>query len=141
MRRGHLIAVMLASALTAALLAGCGSSSPAISDDASRQLDLQVVAVQNAAAALDRARAEGALADVRKAVTDLRARNKISADRAAKARDAAAAVEARLQSIPTTTSTTTTTTTTTTTPPPPTQNDGNGNKDRKKNGGGGGGGD
>jgi hypothetical protein len=137
MRRGHLIAVMLASALTAALLAGCGSSSPAISEDASRQLDLQVVAVQNAAAALDRARAEGALADVRKSVTDLRARNKISADRAAKVRDAAAAVEARLQSIPTTTSTTTTTTTTTT-PPPPTKNDGNGNTDRKKNGGGGG---
>jgi hypothetical protein len=138
MRRGHLIAVMLASALTAALLGGCGSSSPAISEDASRQLDLQVVAVQNAAAALDRARAEGALADMRKSVTDLRARNKISADRAAKVRDAAAAVEARLQSIPTTTSTTTTTTTTTT-PPPPTKNDGN--KDRKKNGGGGGGGD
>jgi hypothetical protein len=133
MRRGHLAVVVLAGALTAALLAGCGSSSPGISEDASRQLDLQVAAVRNAAAALDRGGAEVALANVRKGLTDLRARDKISADRAAKVRDAAAAVEAQLQSIPTTT----TSTTTTTTLPPTTREQNNDRKDKRgRNGGG-----
>lgn len=135
MRRRHLVVGMLASTLTAALLAGCGSSSPDISEDASRQLDLQVQAVRNAAAGLDRGGAEVALAEVRKSVTALRARDEISADRAAKVRDAAAAVEAQIQSIPTTT-----TTTTTTTLPPPTRDQGNGRKDRRGNGGDGAGG-
>jgi predicted component of type VI protein secretion system len=134
MTRRPLVVVMLAGALTAALLAGCGSSSPSISQDASTQLDLQAQAVRNAAAALDRDGAETALADLRRSVEELRARNKISADRKSKVLGAAAAVEAQLQSIPTTT---TTTTPPTTRVPPSTRNDNNGRKDKGKNGGGG----
>jgi hypothetical protein len=137
MRRRYLVFVVVATTLITALLAGCGSSSPGISEDASTQLDLQTQAVRNAAAALDRDGAEAALADLRRSVDELRARDKISADRKAKVLDAAAAVEAQLQSIPTTT----TTTTTTTTVPPTTRNDDNGRKDGKRNGGGRGGGD
>jgi predicted component of type VI protein secretion system len=134
MTRRPLVVVMLAGALTAALLAGCGSSSPSISQDASTQLDLQAQAVRNAAAALDRDGAETALADLRRSVEELRARNKISADRKSKVLGAAAAVEAQLQSIPTTT---TTTTPPTTRVPPSTRNNDNGRKDKGKNGGGG----
>jgi hypothetical protein len=108
-------------------LAGCGSSPPSITADASRQLDLQVQAVRMAVAAGNRAAAEGALAQVRKSVAELRSRDKISADRAAKVLDAAAAVEAKLGSMPTTTTTTTTT-------PPTTRDE---NKDRRKGGNGG----
>jgi hypothetical protein len=72
----------------------------------------------------------GTVAQVRKSVTELRSRDKISADRAAKVLDAAAAVEAKLGSLPTTTTTTTTTT------PPTTRDE---NKDRRKGGNGGGG--
>jgi hypothetical protein len=117
-----LVTAVLGGTLTLGLVAGCGSSSPDISPDASRQLNLQVQAVRNAAAALDRDGAAAALAEVRKSVTDLRAHGKISADRAAKARDAAAAVEVQLLSIPTTT-------TTTTTLPPSTRGDNNDRKD------------
>jgi hypothetical protein len=60
-------------------------------------------------------------------VAELRSRDKISADRAAKVLDAAAAVEAKLGSMPTTTTTTTTT-------PPTTRDE---NKDRRKGGNGG----
>jgi hypothetical protein len=109
-----LVATTLVAALTTAALAGCGSSSPGISEDASKQLELRVAAVWSAAASRDRAGAEAALADLRRSVEALRSRDDVSSDRATEILDAAATVEARLQSIPTTT-------TTTTTLPPPTR--------------------
>jgi hypothetical protein len=125
-------ALTLAALLGAAGGAACGSSSPGITEDASKQLELQVAAVRNAAAARDRPGAERALADLRRSVEDLR--HEISAERRSKVLDAAATVEARLQSIPTTT------TTTTTTPPRPSpKGDKGGEKERNggkgKNGG------
>jgi hypothetical protein len=115
MRRKQLVTSMVAAALAALVLVGCGSSSPGISEDASQQLELRVEAVRNAAAARDRNGAEAALADLRRSVDALRSRDEVSNDRATEILDAAATVEARLQSIPTTT------TTTTTTLPPPTR--------------------
>jgi hypothetical protein len=114
MRRGLSLTALLAAVLTAVALSGCGSSSPDISEDASNQLELRVAAVRNAASARDRAGAEAALADLRRSVETLRSRDEVSSDRATEILDAAATVEARLQSIPTTT-------TTTTTLPPPTR--------------------
>ena len=108
MRRTPLVVTMLAAALTTVALSGCGSSSPGINDDASKQLELRVAAVRNAAEARDRAGAETALADLRRSVEALRSREELSSDRATEILDAAATVEARLQSIPTTTTTTTT---------------------------------
>jgi hypothetical protein len=127
MRRTPLLITMLAAALTAAALTGCGSSSPGISEGASTQLELQVTAVRNAAVARDRAGAEAALADLRRSVETLRSRDEISSDRATEILDAAATVEARLQSIPTTT-------TTTTTLPPPTREEGDDNRGRGRGG-------
>ena len=114
MRQKPLVTAMLAAALAAVVLVGCGSSSPGISEDASQQLELRVEAVRNAAAARDRTGAEAALADLRRSVDALRSRDEVSKGRATEILDAAATVEARLQSIPTTT-------TTTTTLPPPTR--------------------
>lgn len=92
--------------LVGVLAVGCGgSSSPEISADASRQLEGQVRVVRAAAVALDREGAANALAALRGTVADLRAHKKISADRASKILDAAATVEARLGTIPTTTTT------------------------------------
>jgi HAMP domain-containing protein len=136
MRRTALASSTLAIGLAAVALAGCGSSAPGITEDASRQLELQVAAVRNAAASVDREGAERALADLRRSVEDLRARDEISDGRRSEVLDAAAAVEAQLLSIPTTT-----TTTTTTTPPPPTRDEDNDNlRDRNGRGGNGGGG-
>jgi HAMP domain-containing protein len=141
-RRAALASSVLAIGLGAVALAGCGSSAPGITEDASRQLELQVAAVRNAAASVDREGAERALADLRRSVEDLRARDEISAGRRSEVLDAAAAVEAQLLSIPTTT----TTTTTTTTLPPPTRdeddedNDNRRDRNRGGNGGDGGGG-
>jgi hypothetical protein len=126
--RTTLVATMLVAALTTAALAGCGSSSPGISEDASTQLELRVTALRNAAAARDRAGAEAALADLRRSVETLRSRDEISSDRATEILDAAATVEARLQSIPTTTTTTTTTTL------PPTTRDEDDNPGRGRGG-------
>ena len=140
MRRTTLASSIVTIGLAAVALAGCGSSAPGITEDASRQLELQVAAVRNAAAAVDREGAERALADLRRSVEDLRARDEISDGRRSEVLDAAAAVEARLLSIPTTT-----TTTTTTTVPPPTRDEDNddrrGRNDKGGDGGGGGGGD
>jgi hypothetical protein len=116
MSRTGLVATTFAAALAAVVFVGCGSSSPGISEDASQQLELRVEAVRNAAAGRDRAAAESALADLRRSVEALRSGDEVSSDRATEILDAAATVEARLQSIPTTT-----TTTTPTTLPPPTQ--------------------
>jgi predicted component of type VI protein secretion system len=113
-RRAPLVVTVLLAAYATVALAGCGSSSPSISEDASQQLELRVAAVRNAASARDRAGAEAALADLRRSVETLRSRDEVSSDRATEILDAAATVEARLQSIPTTT-------TTTTTLPPPTR--------------------
>lgn len=134
MRGAPIATVMLVVALCAVAFAACGSSSPGITDDASQQLELRVAAVRNAAAALDRTGAERALADLRRGVEELRGRDEISASRRSKVLEAAAAVEAQLQSIPTTT----TTTTTTTTLPPQTREK---NEDRRKGQNGGKGGD
>jgi hypothetical protein len=130
MRRVPIASMIVATGLAALALAGCGSSAPGISEDASRQLELQVAAVRNAAAALDREGAEQALADLRRSVEDLRARDEISAGRRSEVLDAAAAVEAQLVSIPTTT----TTTTTTTTVPPTTRDDNDNKRDRDRGG-------
>ena len=127
MRRGSwtLTAALILATLLGAGGASCGSSSPGITADASRRLELQVAAVRNAAAARDRAGAERALAALRRSVEDLR--HEISTERRSKVLDAAATVEARLQSIPTTT-------TTTTTPPPPRPKDDKGGEKEKKGG-------
>jgi hypothetical protein len=137
MRRTALASSVLAVGLAAIALAGCGSSAPGITEDASRQLQLQVAAVRNAAASVDREGAERALADLRRSVEDLRSRDEISDGRRSEVLDAAAAVEAQLLAIPTTT----TTTTTTTTLPPQTRDEDNDNRrDRNDRGGDGGGG-
>jgi hypothetical protein len=132
MTRMARITAMLATVLTAVVLAGCGSSSPGISEDASNRLQLQVEAVRNAATAHDRALAEGGLAELRRSVTDLRHRKEISRERATKIFDAAADVETQLQTIPTTT---TTTPPTVPSPPPKGGKDDDG-KDNKGKGGG-----
>jgi hypothetical protein len=129
MRRTRLVIAMLAAALAAVVLVGCGSSSPSISEDASQQLELRVEAVRNAAAARDRTGAEAALADLRRSVEALRSRDEVSSDRVSEILDAAATVEARLQSIPTTT-----TTTTTTLPPPTRGQDEDDNRGRGRGG-------
>jgi hypothetical protein len=129
-RRASIATVVVATGLAVLALAACGSAAPGITEDASRQLELQVAAVRNAAAALDREGAEQALADLRRSVEDLRARDEISAGRRSEVLDAAAAVEAQLVSIPTTTTTTTTTTTV-----PPTTRDDNDNKRNRDRGG------
>jgi hypothetical protein len=126
MRRASIATVVVATGLAVLVLAGCGSSAPGITEDASRQLELQVAAVRNAAAAVDREGAEQALADLRRSVEDLRARDEISAGRRSEVLNAAAAVEAQLLSIPTTT----TTTTTTTTVPPTTRDRDDDKRDR-----------
>lgn len=132
MRRPPLVTTMLAAAVMAVALAGCGSPSPGISEDAAAQLELRVEAVRNAAAARDRAGAEAALADLRRSVEALRSGDEINSDRATEILDAAATVEARLQSIPTTT------TTTTTLPPPTRDEDEDDNRGRGRGGDGGG---
>jgi predicted component of type VI protein secretion system len=132
MKPGALATVMLATMLTAVAVAGCGSSSPGITEDASNQLQLQVQAVRNAATTRDPSLAQAHLAELRRTVTQLRDRHKISGDRATKVLDAAAQVETQLQTIPTTT----TTTTTTVTPPPPARDKGDHGKDKKGKGGG-----
>lgn len=124
--RALMATLILATLLGVGGGSACGSSSPGITEDASKQLELQVAAVRNAAAARDRAGAERALADLRRSVEVLR--HEISTDRRSKVLDAAATVEARLQSIPTTT------TTTTTTPPPPSAKDGKGGEKEGKGG-------
>jgi hypothetical protein len=129
MRRTTLASSIVAIGLAAVALAGCGSSAPGITEDASRQLEFQVAAVRNAAASVDREGAERALADLRRSVEDLRARDEISDGRRSEVLDAAAAVEAQLLSIPTTTTTTTT---------PPTSNETNNNNRRGQDGGDGG---
>jgi hypothetical protein len=120
----------LATMLTVVALAGCGSSSPGITEDASNQLQLQVQAVRNAATTRDRSLAEARLAELRRTVTQLRDGRKISGERATKVLDAAAQVETQLQTIPTTT-----TTTTTVTAPPPARDKGDHGKDNKGKGG------
>jgi predicted component of type VI protein secretion system len=132
MKPGALATVMLATMLTAVAVAGCGSSSPGITEDASNQLQLQVQAVRNAATTRDPSLAQARLAELRRTVTQLRDRHKISGDRATKVLDAAAQVETQLQTIPTTT----TTTTTTVTAPPPARDKGDHGKDKKGKGGG-----
>jgi hypothetical protein len=116
---------VVAAALAALALTGCGSSSPGISESASTQLELRVQAVRDAAVARDRALAEQKLADLVQSVNDLRSRDKISAGRAEKVLDATNSVRAQLLTIPTTT-----TTTTTTTPPRTTRER---NEDRPEN--------
>ena len=132
MKPARLSATMLAIMLPAVALWGCGSSSPSITEGASNQLQLQVQAVRNAAATYDRSLAEARLAELRRTLTELRDRHKISGDRATKVLDAAAEVEAQLQAIPTTT----TTTTTTPAAPTPTRGKGDHGKDNKGKGGG-----
>lgn len=139
MRRSPFVAAVLATGLAAVALAGCGSSSPSITEDASRQLEFRVQAVRDAAGARDRALADEKLAELIRSVNDFRRRDEISADRADKVLDAANTVRAQLLTIPTTT-------TTTTTLPPTTRDEDrprreNGNRGRDGGGGGGGGGD
>ena len=107
MRRSPLVVTVLATGLAAVTLAGCGSSSPAITEDASLQLELRVQAVRDAAEARDRALADEKLAELIRSVNDFRRRDEISADRADKVLDAANTVRAQLLTIPTTTTTTT----------------------------------
>jgi hypothetical protein len=144
MRRSPFAVAVLATGLAAVTLAGCGSSSPAITEDASGELELRVQAVRDAAGTLDRALADEKLAELVRSVNDLRRRDEISADRADKVLDAANIVRAQLLTIPTTTTTTTTTTTlppTTFEPDEDNRQRENGNRGRNGGGDGGGGGD
>jgi hypothetical protein len=126
---GALGTTMFATVLIAVALAGCGSSSPGISRDASNRLQLQVQAVRDAATARDRSLAEARLAELRRSVTDLRDRGRVSGNRATRVLDAAAEVETQVQTIPTTT--------TTTAPlPPATHGKGENGKDNSGKGGG-----
>lgn len=95
----------------AVLLSGCGSGDSPVSDAAGARLGAQVEAIRQAAAAGDRAGAELRLAELRKAVTELRAAGELSGDAALRVLDRAAAVETGLASLPITT--------TTQLPPPP----------------------
>lgn len=117
MRRtaGLVVAVGLTGGL---LAAGCGSSSPGLSAQASQQLRAQVQAVGAAARAGDPAQAAADLDRLRAEVGQLEAAHQLSASRSAAILTAAAEVQGQLAAIPTTTSSTSTTTTTTTLPAP-----------------------
>jgi hypothetical protein len=139
MRRSPLVVTVLATGLAAVTLAGCGSSSPAITEDASLQLELRVQAVRDAAEARDRALADEKLAELIRSVNDFRRRDEISAGRADKVLDAANTVRAQLLTIPTTTTTTTTLPPTTREPDEDGPKRENGNRGRDGGGDGGGG--
>jgi hypothetical protein len=132
-RRVPTATAVIAAALVALALTGCGSSSPGIGESASTQLELRVQAVRDAALARNRALAEEKLADLVQSVNVLRRSDKISANRAEKVLDAANTVRAQLLTIPTTTTTTTTL--------PPTTREQNEDRRKKDNGNKGGGGD
>jgi hypothetical protein len=103
------------AAIAVALLiaaAGCGSS-PGISNAARQALETQVANVRAAAVARDGARAELALASLRRSVRQYEQNGEISQTRASEILDAATQVENRLAPYATTS------TTTTTTPPEP----------------------
>src|SRR5690348_12783852 len=136
MRRMPLAAAVLATGLAMVAVAGCGSSSPGITEAASTQLELRVQAVRNAAEARDRDLAESRRAEVRRSVAELRGRGAISKDRVDNVLAAAASVEAQLQAIPTTTTTPTTLPPATRAPNEDRPKRDNGDKGR--NGGGGG---
>lgn len=99
----------------AVVLGGCGSGESPVSAAAGARLGAQVDAIRTAAAAGDRAGAELRLAELRQAVSELRAARELTGAAASRVLDRAAAVETGLASL----STTTTTTTTTRLPAPP----------------------
>jgi hypothetical protein len=110
-RRGR--ATVCATATLTLLLAGCGSESPGISDEASQSLETQVQAVRQSAQSFDPAGVESGLAELRTSVARLKADGEIDDQRAAVILAAATDVEAQLDVVPTTT----------TAPPPPATDD------------------
>lgn len=102
MRRA--LGALLVSALT---VAGCGGGAPALSEGAAGDLSARAAQVRAAAVARDRARAAGALAGLRSAVTTHRNQGQVSEERAARILAAAAEVEAQLGLLPEPTTTTT----------------------------------
>ena len=115
-RRG--LGVVIGFALLLAAVAGCGGGGidAGVSKDAQGQLDLQIAAIRQSAAAGDLAHANGYLSELTASVQTLRSQGKL--DDAAGTRILAAADVVRRE-LAATTSTTAPTTTTTTAPPPP----------------------
>lgn len=89
----------------AVVLGGCASGESPVSAAAGARLGAQVDAIRQAAAAGDRAGAELRLAELRQAVTELRAAGELTGATAMRVLDRAAAVETGLASLPTTTTT------------------------------------
>jgi hypothetical protein len=103
----------VAAVAAVVLLGACASSGAGVSKPAGHLLQAEVQSIRLAARGANRAEAERGLSDLRASVTELRASGDLSADAAARIRDAASSVEAELALIPLPTTTTTTTTTTT----------------------------
>jgi hypothetical protein len=96
-RRSRVLAVVVATAL--ALVTGCGGSATAISDKASRQLRLDVLAVTEAAAAEDAAAAAAALIRLHTHVLTFQQSGELSTSRAGEIDAAAAKVAKGLEAL------------------------------------------
>ena len=121
---GRTVAVMVLGMVS--LAPACGTSSPAMSSEAERQLQTQVQAVRSAAENRDRTHADLALGELRTSVATLRRDGKLTAAKANDILAAAADVETQLAAIPATTTSTTTALTAPAPPPPPQDHEGKG---------------
>ena len=97
-RRSLIGAPLLAATI---LLAGCAPSTPALSTEISEQLQNDVVALANAAAAGDTAGAQGALAELETRLAEGLAANTITADRGESIQAAVELVRADLVALTT----------------------------------------
>lgn len=89
--------------VVAVVVGGCGSGDSDVSAAAQARLGPQVDAIRQASTAGDRAGAELRLAELRRAVAELRATGDLGSASASRVLDRAAAVEASMTLLPTTT--------------------------------------
>jgi hypothetical protein len=123
-----------------AVVAGCSTSAPPLSVQASQTLEAQVQGIRAAAVAHDRPLADSHLAQLRADVTQLQRQGQLSSARATAILAAATSVQAQLTAIPNPVPPTTLAPPTPPTQPsPPTPPTGPGGKDHGGKGGGGGG--